>query len=317
MISRLPSGTVPANTVPTPKPVAPAPTRSAAVAGDQLVTSGAPTAATHADGSLKASDGHDISYRTTVPAGQPKAIVVMQQGTYGTPDLFDGMGEKLAASGIKSYAVGSRVSTSDFHIHADDLDRVVAQAKKENPGVPVTVMGVSLGAMIAMDWNAEHNPDRTPVVLMSPVVMPKYLGFGDLMKVGLGLVSKHFRNDKVDSPMSAGVPLTTNPASSSNHLPGAKDMKVPANLFDDVVKMALQGAVHGHSTAAPLLVMEAGGDKVAANWATGPFMHLVGSKDKTVKTIPGAAHDLSQEYHRPEVVNTLSSWVLAHSQPAS
>jgi alpha-beta hydrolase superfamily lysophospholipase len=263
---------------------------------------------------VKASDGKDVAFRTTQSVGAPKAIIIMQQGTYGQPQFFDGMGEKLAEKGIKSYAVGSRVETTDYHIHADDLNRVVAQARKENPGVPITVMGVSLGAMIALDWNAEHNPDKVPVVLMSPVVLPKYLGLGDLLKVGAGLFSKHFAAEKVDSPMRKGARLTTNPASAEDHLADAKNMKVPANLFDDVVKMAAAGAWNGRKSTGPLLVMEAGADQVAANWATGGFMHLIGSKDKTVKSFAGAAHDLSQESHRPDVVNGVADWVLTRPQ---
>lgn len=293
-----------------PLPAAAA-SQAAALGGDTLATT-----ATHADGSLTASDGKAIAYRTTEPARKPRAIVVMQQGTYGQPALWDAMGEKLAAQGIKSYAVGSRVETTDSRIHADDLDRVVARARQENPGVPVTVMGVSLGAMIAMDWNASRNTTHTPVVLMSPVVVPRYLGAGDLLKVGAGLFSKHFAKSKVDSPMSKGAPLTTNPNSPELSLPNAKEMKVPANLFDDVVKMAARGAEAGGKTTGPLLVMEAGDDKVALNLATSPFMKLIGSKDKTVVKLPGAAHDLSQESQRPDVVNTLSNWVLKHSEGA-
>ena len=306
--------TLPPSSAPAQRPltaaakVAPAPAPAAAPAGDKLsVTTAAPT---HRDGAVAATDGKPVGFRTTEPAGTPKAIVVMQQGTYGQPQFFDGMGEKLAAQGIKSYAVGSRVETTTSTIHADDLDAVVAKARAENPGVPVTVMGVSLGAMIALDWNTRHNAAHVPVVLMSPVVLPKYLGFGDLCKVALGLFSKHFAAAKVESPMSKGARLTTNPASTEDHLPDAKAMKVPANLFDDVVKMAARGAWHGRSSTGPLLVLEAGNDQVAANWATGPFMHLIGSKTKTVKKLPGAAHDLSQEYHRADVTSSVADWVL-------
>ncbi|MDB5101779.1 MAG: lysophospholipase [Cyanobacteria bacterium RYN_339] len=274
-----------------------------APAGDTLAT----TAPTHADG-----DANGVAFRTTEPAGKPKAIVVMQQGTYGQPAYWDGMGEKLAASGIKSYALGSRVETARYGLHAEDLDKVVAKARAENPGVPVTVMGVSLGADIAMDWSAEHNPDHLPVVLMSPVVLPKYLGPIDLAKVAIGLLIPPLgKRWKVHSPMSKGAKLTTNPASMEDHLPNAKGMKVPANLFDDVVKMATKTVLHGRSMSGSLLVLEAGADEVALNPITGPFTKLIGSKDKQIKRFPGAAHDLSQEYHRKDVVDALSGFVLA------
>lgn len=291
----------PGNAVPVAKPVA--------TTGDTLQTSKA--VPTHADFTVKATDGKDIAFRTTTPAGTPKAIVVMQQGTYGQPEFWDGMGEKLAANGIKSYAVGSRVETARKGIHAEDLQQVVARARAENPGVPVTVMGVSLGAMITLDWSATHNPDQLPVVLMSPVVLPKYLGPLDLAKVAVGLLIPPLgRRWKVHSPMSKGARLTTNPGSPENELPGARQMKVPANLFDDVVKMAATGAWNGRKMNGPLMVMQAGEDQVTFNAPTRAFMGLIGARDKQVQTFAGAAHDLSQESHRSDIVESLSGWVL-------
>lgn len=291
-----------ANVRPTPvvKPSAPK-------AANAPVAPAQPAAPTHANG-----NANGVAYRTTEPGDKPKAIVVMQQGTYGKPEYWDGMGEKLAASGIKSYALGSRVATDRYGVHAEDLDKVVARARAENPGVPVTVMGVSLGADIAMDWSAEKNKDHLPVALMSPVILPKYLGPIDLLKVAVGLVIPPLgKRWKVHSPMSKGAQLTSNPASNEDHLPDAKAMKVPANLFDDVVKMAAKTALHGRSMTGDVLVLEAGADQVAFNPITGPYAKLIGSQNRQVKVLPGAAHDLSQEYHRPEVVAALRDFVLA------
>ncbi len=294
-------------TAPTaPKALAPAP----APARDTLTTTTAP--ATHRDGELAARDGQPIGYRTTEPAGAPKAIVVMQQGTYGKPAFFDGMGEALAGKGIKSYAVGSRVETTDPSIHAADLQKVVALARKEHPGVPVTVMGVSLGAAIVLNWSAVHNTDKLPVVAMSPVVAPGYLGLGDLLRIGGGLFSGRVAKKRVHSPMSAGRPLTTNPQSPEFKLPDAKSMTVPARLFDDVAKMTAEVAWKGRTMTGPLYVAMAGDDKVATNWSTRGFMKLVNSKDETLRTFPGLSHDLSQEWHDPTFVGAIGDWVLRH-----
>jgi alpha-beta hydrolase superfamily lysophospholipase len=279
--------------------------------GDRLRRS----ATIHTDGTLMASDGQAISYRTTVPPGKPAAVVVMQQGTLGKPEYFDQMGEALAQNGIKSYAVGSRTEAPNFKQHATDLDAVVKLARHENPGARVTVMGVSLGSMIALDWSARFNPTHAPVVAMSPVVMNKFLGPGDTLKVAAGFVSESAARWPVNTPMSKHVPLTTDPASPEAHLTRPETMKVPAGLFDDVGKMTADIAWHGRRMQGPLLVSLAGSDGVAINGATQAFTHLIGAQDKQVVTIEGAAHDLSQEVNHADWVQTLSSWVLKHARP--
>lgn len=285
-------------------PAVEAATHQAGMASDRLAI------AAHRDGALIASDGQTIAYRTTEVAGKPKAVFVMQQGTLGKPEYFDAMGDQMAPKGIKSYAVGSRTEAPSFHQHADDLQQVVAQAQKENPGVPVTVGGVSLGAMIALDWSARHNAAKLPVVAMAPVVAPKFLGVKDTLKVALGLVDKKAQKSLVDTPMSAGVPLTTNPASPEFALTGAKDLKVPAGLFDDVTKMAGDVALKGHHMQGPLLIALGGKDQVAMNGVSQLYSHLIDSQAKTVKMFPGVAHDMSQETNHPALVNALQNFVL-------
>lgn len=297
-----------------PKPVAPTPASQEAppakgpvVAGDKFVRVGT---FAHADGQLKATDGKGIAYRTTEPAQPPKAIVVMQQGTLGTPGYFDAMGEQLAAAGIKSYAVGTRVEAPSYLQHAEDLDAVVKRAQQENPGSPVTVMGVSLGGMIALEWSARFNQKDMPVVAMSPVVAPRFLGIRDLAVIGAGMFSDRAANTLVNTPMSAGVRLTTNPDSPEANLKNPETMKVPARLFGDVTKMTADIITRGHEMNGPLLVALAGEDKVAFNGATKAFTQAIRSSDKAIQTFPGTAHDLSQETNHPEFVNAISDWIL-------
>ncbi len=282
-------------------------TATVAAAGDKLQLSPVP----HLDGRFKASDGQSIAYRQTVPAGEPKAIVVMQQGTLGQPQDFDLMGEALAASGIHSYALGARSEAEDYRQHAADLEQLVAIARQEHPGVPVTVMGVSLGAMIALDWSARHNDEHLPVVAMAPVVANRFLGLKDTARIAAGLVSDKAADARVNTPMSAGVPLTTNPRSQAAHLEHPERMTVPARLFGDVLKMSGEVALKGRHMTGPLFVALAGDDQVAVNGATHAFVRGIRSPERQVRTFANTAHDLSQETHRPELVAALRDWILA------
>lgn len=299
------------------RPVAgPAPASPAAT--DQLAVTAAKGAAPVAlssapparSGSLRASDGQAIHYRVTMPAGPVKAVAVMQMGTLGQPEYFDQMAAKLAAAGIASYAVGARSSAPSYKQHAQDLDAVVALARQEQPQAPLRVMGVSLGAMIALDWSATHNEAKVPVAAMAPVVIPTFLKAKDMGRIAHGLVSHKAAQKPVNTPMTAGKPLTTNPASPEAHLDHPERMTVPASLFGDVVKMTSETAIHGHAMKGRLLVAIAGEDEVSLGAATRGFAATICSKDKTVETFPGLAHDMSQESHDPAFTQALTDWLL-------
>lgn len=266
----------------------------------------------HADASFRASDGATIAYRQTLPQGAPRAIVVMQQGTLGKPGDFDLMGEALAGSGIHSYALGARSEADDYRQHARDLEQLVAIARQEHPGVPITVMGVSLGAMIALDWSARHNHEHLPVVAMAPVVANRFLGPTDTLRIAAGLVSDRAADSRVATPMSAGVPLTTNPQSPALHLAHPERMTVPARLFGDVLRMTGEIALQGRHMTGPLFIAMAGDDQVAVNGATHALARSIRSQEQSLRTFAHAAHDLSQETHRPELVGAVRDWVLSH-----
>lgn len=254
---------------------------------------------------IRASDDHEVECRTTEP-GRADAVVVMQLGTLSRANYFDLMATELAQRfSAVSYAIPSRRrGAKSYKQHADDLDQVVRLAKTENPGLPIVVAGVSLGADIANEWRTRLDHGHTPVVAMSPVVMTKlsYLSPKQLVKVMAGFLSETLAKRTVDSPLSAGIPLTTNPASYEWNQRD-QDAKVPVSLFDDNLRMVSAATIRCRRGSAPVVVMLAGADQVA-NSAVTRMWAKVFRNQKTL-SIPGAAHDLSQETNHPLVVDTL------------
>lgn len=65
---------------------------------------------------------------------------------------------------------GERVLIDDFESVVDDLDTVVSRAADANPGLPIVLIGHSMGGMIAARY-AQRNGDRlTALVLSGPVL---------------------------------------------------------------------------------------------------------------------------------------------------
>lgn len=266
--------------------------------------------AQHRDAAAAASDGAPINYRVTSGAGTPKAVVVMVTGTHGTPETFDLMANELSRSRITSYSVGSRTIAPNAAQHADDLERMVQLAIAEHPRTPIAVMGTSLGAMVALDWRARLNTGKLPVLAMNPVLMEKILPFSDRAKIAAGLFSKRFADMRVNTPMTLGVPLTTNPLSLEFAPPHPERLTVRAGLYGDVAKMLGKTALHAREARGPLTIAIAGADKVAVNGATSLFAHLLRGDPKTVMTIAGEAHDLSQAANNPQFVRAVRDFVL-------
>jgi alpha-beta hydrolase superfamily lysophospholipase len=67
-------------------------------------------------------------------------------------------------------SAGERVLITDFETVVDDLDAVVDLALAQHPGLPVIMIGHSMGGMIAARYAQRHRDQLTALVLSGPVL---------------------------------------------------------------------------------------------------------------------------------------------------
>lgn len=269
------------------------------------------------DASLLASDGRQIGVRVTDAIGPEKSVLVYMNGTAGQAHLFDGMAEQLAERGITSYAISSRTHMDaagkvlpdvGHRIHSDDLDRVVKLATREHPDTPAAIAGTSLGAVIAMHYNATRNTRGLPVLALAPVALDRFLPFGDKAKLAASLVSSRASSRLVNTPMSVGRTMTHNDASEYVTRAGEMSkLKVPVRIFRDVARMQLDVLRRGGDTGGSLTTVLGGADQVGVNAISKLVARRAGSD---ARVIPGAPHELSQEWHDRRVVDAIAGVAL-------
>ena len=130
---------------------------------------------------LVAQDGTKLPLRRWLPRGKPRAIVVAIHGFNDYSNAFAAMGATFAAQGIATYAydqrgfgaapergrwVGSRRMV-------DDALAAIQFARKRHPGVPLYLVGESMGGAVAIlaANRAGHGPFApNGVVLLAPAV---------------------------------------------------------------------------------------------------------------------------------------------------
>ncbi|MEA2145925.1 MAG: hypothetical protein QOG59_1512, partial [Solirubrobacteraceae bacterium] len=109
----------------------------------------------------------------------PKRIVVLVHGIGEHSGRYEHVAARLAADGAIVYAPdhhghgrsdGERGVVDDLESIVDDVSRVVDEAWSEHPGLPVALLGHSLGGLIATRF-AQRGDDRlSALVLSAPFV---------------------------------------------------------------------------------------------------------------------------------------------------
>jgi alpha-beta hydrolase superfamily lysophospholipase len=125
------------------------------------------------------ADGAALPLRRWEPAGRVRAVVIALHGFNMYSGLFDGPGQAWAERGILTYAYDQRgfgAAPSRGYwpgepTLVDDLDAVVGLVRARHPGVPVYLLGDSMGgAVAAVALAGAAPPPVDGAVLVAPAV---------------------------------------------------------------------------------------------------------------------------------------------------
>ena len=112
-------------------------------------------------------------------AEEPSHVVVIAHGYGEHVGRYERLADALVRDGAVVYAVdhvghgkseGERVLIEDFEDVVTDLHALDETARRENPGLPVVLLGHSMGGLIAARYAQRYGDSLAALVLSSPVV---------------------------------------------------------------------------------------------------------------------------------------------------
>jgi alpha-beta hydrolase superfamily lysophospholipase len=126
-------------------------------------------------------DGHGgrLVARTWSGGGAATHVVLLAHGYGEHIGRYEHVAAALVANGAVVYGVdhvghgrseGERVLIPDFEDVVDDLHEVDLRAREEHPGLPVVLIGHSMGGLIAARYAQRHGDSLAALVLSGPLV---------------------------------------------------------------------------------------------------------------------------------------------------
>jgi alpha-beta hydrolase superfamily lysophospholipase len=137
-------------------------------------------AATLSAEALTMSDGETLPLRRWLPAsGTPRAVIVALHGFNDYAAAFEAPGRAWAAAGIATYAYDQRGFGATREpgiwpggaVLIDDLRTAVRLIRARNPGVPLYLLGESMGGAVVMAAATSAEPPACDgLILVAPAV---------------------------------------------------------------------------------------------------------------------------------------------------
>ncbi|XP_006911506.1 monoglyceride lipase isoform X1 [Pteropus alecto] len=266
------------------------------------------------------ADGQYLFCKYWKPAGTPKALVFVSHGAGEHCGRYDELAQMLVGLELLVFAhdhvghgqsEGERMVVSDFHVFIRDVLQHVDFVQKDYPGVPVFLLGHSMGGAIAILTAAERPGHFSGMVLISPLVLASpesATTFKVLAAKVLNLVLPNMSLGPIDASVlsrnKTEVDLyNTDPLICRAGLKvcfGIQLLNAVSRVERALPKLTL-----------PFLLLQGSADRLCDSKGAYLLMESAKSQDKTLKIYEGAYHVLHKEL--PEVTNSvfheINMWV--------
>lgn len=269
---------------------------------------------------LQCSDRVERAIHIWSPA-QPRAVLLAihggmaHAGDYVTPGLFfKEKGLATVSFDMHGHDGQKRVDIPGFDTFLDDMELMLQWVKANYPGLPIFVLGHSMGALIAAHLGLGRfakDPHIRGYILSSPY-------FVNAVKVSKVLVwfsdtlAKAFPKMKV--PMESLTHLLTHdPVITARHYADEKDnVRATEVTFRFAVSLlGAQSALVGKlgAWAHPVFAVVAGDDKLANAQETQAMLKTINPALLTYHFYPENYHENFNELNREKIFGEVLSWV--------
>lgn len=270
-----------------------------------------------------ASGGVPLAVERWAPGTEARAVVVCVHGLgeHRRALPYVPFYESLASLGFNVVAFdlrghgesgGPRLYARDFTLLRDDLARVVALAADDARGRPVFVVGGSFGGLLALAAGLRPHDALCGIVAVAPALDAG--GASTFLRRLLPVLRIAAPKVRLDPGLDLSA-LAHDALALSEYRDDPKMQlgRITPALAAAMLKGIERVMAEAEDFATPVLLLHGLADRVVPPDGTLAFHALAASRDKTLKTYPGAYHHLLLDDVRDQVVADISTWLGARS----
>ncbi|MEZ5503045.1 MAG: alpha/beta hydrolase [Halioglobus sp.] len=270
----------------------------------------------HSDGRFPGAAGHSIYFQCWEPESAPSAVLMLVHGAGEHSGRYLPLASYFAGNNFvvaafdqngHGYSDGTPGHVNAFDDYLYDLGVFRRQVAERFVGVPVFLLGHSMGGLVAANYLLRNQDEFVGAILSGAAIMTD-LQPGLLQLWAIRLLA-------VLAPKMGLLQLDANGVSRDPQQvrryvedPLVHHGKLSARFVRElfVGMRALQDSA-GVITV-PMLILHGGADTMTAPRGSQFLYEAVGSTDKTLKIYPGVYHEIFNEPERAEILAEVLKW---------
>ena len=277
----------------------------------------ATVAAAHRTGTLTGAGGLRLHWQAWVPE-EPRAAVVIVHGASEHGGRYRYVVERLAPEGFALYAMdhrghgrseGARSLVDRMDNVVSDLDAFVDLVAAETPGLPLFMLGHSMGGCVSIAYALRHQEKLSALALSAPLAALEAAPLPlRLIAKGLSLVVP---KTGVYSVPAGGISRDPAEVEAYDSDPLVYRGKLPARTVQELSDTIAHFEEQAPTLTLPLLLMHGTADEIVPDTGTRMVHERAGSTDKTLHRYEGYYHEIFNEPpgERDRVLDDLTAWL--------
>jgi alpha-beta hydrolase superfamily lysophospholipase len=248
---------------------------------------------------------------------EPKRSVVLVHGYAEHSGRYEYVGATLAADGAAVHALdqqghgrssGRRGHVRRFGDFLDDLEVLVSLVLGEHPGLPLYVVGHSMGGLIVASYACERNPNVAGVATSGAA-----LALSDALSGGRIFAARLL--GRVLPRLSIASNLDSNGLSRDPEVVRAylEDPLVfgtmTTSLGSEMMSAIERNAGEGGRVRVPMLLLHGEDDPLCPVSGSQRFFDQLDVPKRRFHSYPGLRHEIFNEPERDQVLSDLTAWI--------
>jgi alpha-beta hydrolase superfamily lysophospholipase len=277
--------------------------------------------------SFPSPDGTQITAYRWDAVGEPQAAVQLTHGMGEHARRYDHVARALNEAGFTVYAQDHRghgasadpaalgdLGQGSWPALVEDIGLLSARIRAEHPGLPLILLGHSMGSFAVQQYLLDHSEDVDGAVLTGTAAIDLLEPALDLdQPLDLAMFNAPFQPARTDYDWLSRDEAIVDAYIADPYCGFGIDTESAKRMFAGARRLAVPADVAAIRSALPVYIAVGEADPVNGGSAlltplTDRYA-AAGLADVTVRTYPAARHEILNETNRAEVIGELTSWL--------